>query len=169
MTIHAKSVIFLSGPIGVGKTTLGRALASAIGGGFIDGDDYLDQEQPWYSSSLRTSIAVVRAGLAILENENTIVIAHPLRCVNWIYYRRKFAEAQVRTLFISLHATADTITAEGRGRKFDDEEKHRIAAMIAEGYGARPFSDLILDTSQTSFGGTLVRLIAETRLLMAAR
>jgi len=34
-----KQAIFLNGPIGVGKSSLGRALAEALDGSFIDGDD----------------------------------------------------------------------------------------------------------------------------------
>ena len=37
-----KHAIFLSGPIGTGKTSLGRMLAEKLGGAFIDGDDHSD-------------------------------------------------------------------------------------------------------------------------------
>jgi hypothetical protein len=148
---------------------LGRALAPAIDGGFIDGDDYSDQERPWYCSSLRTNVAVVQAGISVLENKPAVIIAYPLRCVNWIYYRRKFAEADVRTLFISLRASAAAIVAAGRGRRFDDEERERIREMIAEGYDTRPFTDLIFDTDQSGYADTLARLVSETQQLILER
>ncbi len=47
--------IFLNGPIGVGKTSLGRALARNLGSAFIDGDDHATPGKPWYGSSLSTS------------------------------------------------------------------------------------------------------------------
>lgn len=78
-----KQAIFLSGPIGVGKTTLGRALAGSLGGRFID-----------------------------------------------------------------------------------ESEMARIKIMIAEGYGVRPFSDLIVDTDQDTFEGTLAVLTEKLQRLM---
>src|ERR1700722_1206507 len=134
MTGPSKHAIFLSGPIGVGKTTLGRGLSAAIGGGFIDGDDHADYDKPWYCSILQTSAAVVRTGNAILRSESAVVIAYPLNCLNWIYFRRKFGDTDVRTLFISLRATFAAIVSESRGRRFTEAEQQRIRTMIAEGY-----------------------------------
>src|SRR5258708_5873795 len=139
MTASPKHAIFLSGPIGVGKTTLRRALSASIGSGFIDGDDHSDPDKPW-----------VETGFAVLERKPAVVIAYPLTCINWIYFRRKFGDASIRTLFISLRATFASIVDEGRGRRFDEDEQRRIRIMIAEGHGARPFSDLIVDTHQDS-------------------
>jgi hypothetical protein len=166
MTASPKHALFLSGPIGVGKTTLGRALSASIGSGFIDGDDHSDPDKPWYCSILRTSIAMVETGFAVLESKPAVVIAYPLTCINWIYFRRKFGDASIRTLFISLRATFASIVDEGRGRRFDEDEQRRIRIMIAEGYGARPFSDLIVDTDQDSFQNTLVHLASETQRMM---
>jgi hypothetical protein len=162
----AKHAIFLSGPIGVGKTTLGRALSVSIGAGFIDGDDHADPDKPWYCSILRTSAAVVATGLAILETRPAVVIAYPLICINWIYYRRKFGGAGVSTLFIGLRATFASIVDERRGRSFDENEQQRIRTMIAEGYGANPFIDLAVETDQDSFAATHARLVSETRRMM---
>ena len=59
--------IFLSGPVGVGKSTLGRALAVTIGGGFIDGDDHSDLSKPWYRSILQCSKAIVEEAISVLQ------------------------------------------------------------------------------------------------------
>lgn len=44
MTGHAT---FSSGPIGAGKTTLGRAVANRLDAAFVEGDDYADHTKPW--------------------------------------------------------------------------------------------------------------------------
>ena len=161
-----KHAIFLSGPIGAGKTTLGRALGERIGGAFIDGDDHSDPGRPWYCSTLRTSTAILGAGLACLDDKPAIVVAHPLNRINWIYFRRKFEGVGVKPLFVSLRASFPAITGQNRGRSFSSGEKERIQVMIAEGYGSRPFSDLVVDTDGPDFTATLARLEAEVRRLM---
>lgn len=164
MTKHA---IFLSGPIGSGKSTLGRALAGRLSGDFIDGDDFAAPDRPWYCSILQTSRAIVRAGMRVLNERSTVVIAYPLGCINWIYFRRKFGDAGVRPHFVSLKASYASIVAEDRGRVFSQEEHERIQVMIAEGYGARPFSDLIIDTGKASFAAILDELESEIRQMIA--
>ena len=161
-----KHAIFLNGPIGAGKTTLGRALSERIGGAFIDGDHHSDPERPWYCSILRTSAAIHKAGLARLADKPAVVVAYPLDCITWIYFRRKFEAAGVRPLFVSLQASFAAITGKNRGRCFSREEKERIQVMIAEGYGARPFSDLVVNTDGHGFAATLALLEAEVRRLM---
>jgi len=96
--------IFLNGPIGVGKTTLGQALAERLSAGFIDGDDLSDPDRPWYCSILQTSKRVVQSGLDVLQYTDTVIIAYPLDCMNWIYFRRKFEDAGVRPRFESHEA-----------------------------------------------------------------
>jgi hypothetical protein len=162
----AQHAIFLSGPIGVGKTTLGRAFAERLSGGFIDGDDYSDPDRPWYCSVLQTSRAIVQAGMTILKSRDAVVIAYPLGCINRIYFRRKFGDAGVVPLFVALRASYPSIVDERRGRTFSSEERERIQIMIAEGYGARPFSDLVLDTDRASFLATLAQLEREIRRLI---
>jgi hypothetical protein len=166
MTKHA---IFLSGPIGAGKTTLGRALSERIGGGFIDGDDHSDPESPWYCSIRRTSFSIVQTGFSILGSKPSVVIAYPLNCISWIYFRRRFENSGVSLLFVSLRASFCSIVAESRGRCFSVEEQDRIRTMIAEGYGARPFSDLIVDTDTSSFATNLAHLESEIGRIMRDR
>ncbi|WP_449255615.1 shikimate kinase [Bosea sp. (in: a-proteobacteria)] len=163
-----RCAIFLSGPIGAGKTTLGRALAERIGAGFIDGDDHADPDLPWYGSILQTSRAVVREGLALLETHPAVVVAYPLGCSGWIFYRRHFVDAGVRPIFVSLRASYEGIVDAGRGRVFDAAEHARIRVMVAEGYGERGFSDLIVDTDRHGFARTLDDLVAGLGRLMPA-
>lgn len=157
----AKHAIFLNGPVGVGKTTLGQALAEAIGGGFIDGDDHSAPDRPWYGSILQTSRAIVATGLSILETHPSVVIAYPLSCVNWIYHKRRFEEAGIRPLFIGLRASYEGIVSPVRSREFSPEEQARIKIMLQEGYSERPFNDLILDTDKMPFDLTVRHLKSE--------
>jgi len=160
--------IFLNGPVGAGKTTLGRALAERLAGGFIDGDDLSDPDRPWYCSILQTSRGIVQSSLEVLQHTPTVVIAYPLSCINWIYFRRTFENAGVKPLFVTLRASFASIVDVGRGRAFSSDERGRIQVMIAEGYGSRSFSDLILDTDNDDFAGTLARLEHEARRMTAA-
>ncbi|MCP3476490.1 hypothetical protein NLM33_40475 [Bradyrhizobium sp. CCGUVB1N3] len=164
-----KFSIFLSGPVGVGRTTLGRALAERLPGGFIDGDDFSDPSRPWYCSILQTSRAIVQTGTAILESRDVVIVAYPLSCISWIYFRRKFGECGASSFFISLRATYTAIVDQRRGRGFSSGEHDRIRVMIAEGYGARSFSDLVIDTDKVDFAETLARLENEVAHMIAIR
>lgn len=83
--------------------------------------------------------------------------------MNWIYFRRKFNENNIRTVFVSLKASYETITDTRRGRHFDVGEHDRIQDMITEGYDARAFSDIVFDNNGFDFGTALSRLDAELR------
>jgi DNA polymerase III delta prime subunit len=161
-----KHAILLDGPIGTGKTTLGRALAERLSGGFIDGDAFADPDHPWYCSILRTSQSIVHNGAGMLATADVVVIAYPLGCINWIYFRRKFIEAGASPFFVGLHASYEAIVDERRGRSFTSEEHDRIQVMIAEGYGTRPFSDLMVDTDKADFAMTLAALERRIRHML---
>lgn len=150
--------LFLSGPVGVGKTTLGKALATRLGGSFIDGDDLADAGRPWYGSIHSTCKAIARESVVALTQYPFVVIAYPLRCVNWIYFRRRLAEVGIRPYFITLRASYESIVAENRQRLFTPQEHQRIRTMIAEDYAERRFCDLVIDTDRYDFGTTLDHL-----------
>ncbi len=162
-----RHVIFLSGPIGSGKSTLGRGLADRLGGSFIDGDDLSDPDHPWYCSILRTSRSMVHHAAAHLETSGLVVIAYPLGCMNWIYFRRRFSDIGVVPLFVSLRASYAAIVEVRRGRVFSPEEHNRIQVMIAEGYGHRAYSDQVIDTDMADFQTTLSVLESKVRALLA--
>lgn len=161
-----KQAIFLDGPIGSGKTTLGKALAVRLEAHFIDGDDHSGPQRPWYASSLTTSRAIVRATVAALETHSLAVIAYPLRHRQWFFYRRTLRLAGIRADCIGLRAAYSAIVATHRQRTYSDAEHLRIQTMIAEGYGQRPFSAVIVDTDQADFLSTLMTLEGQVRSLM---
>ncbi len=74
-----RQVIFLNGPIGAGKTTLGRALANDLCAAFLDSDDLRDRSKRWYEETLTLANALVRAGTSALTERPLLVIAMPLR------------------------------------------------------------------------------------------
>jgi hypothetical protein len=160
-----RHVILMNGPIGVGKTTMGRALARALGGTFIDSDDFRDPAKPWFGQVKTVSEAVVREGGRALEENPILVTAKPLRRRDWYYFKRKFEALGARTWCVTLAAGLDAITDPRRGRSFNDHENTRIAAMLADGYAARPFSDLVIDSGQ-GFETAAARLADECRRLL---
>lgn len=165
-----RSVIFLSGPIGVGKTTLGRALAASLGGAFIDSDDLRDRSKSWLGEVLSHARRLVAAGMAALEAAPVLVVAKPLRCRDWAFLRGAFAAHGVAAYCVTLSADPERIVAPARGRNFSPQERARIGEMIAQGYGARPFSDLVLATDMAGFDETASRLArACAGLLRAGR
>ncbi|HYD06354.1 MAG TPA: AAA family ATPase, partial [Reyranella sp.] len=54
-------VIFLSGPVGVGKTVLGRLAAAKLEASFIDSDDLGDPSKRWFEQGLSAANALVTA------------------------------------------------------------------------------------------------------------
>ena len=151
-------VIFLSGPIGAGKTTLGRELAERLDGVFLDGDDFSRSDRPWYACILQTSRGILRAGIVGVEQKGIAVVAYPLSCTNWIYFKRSFEDRGVRTMFVTLRAAYTSIVDEGRGRVFSAGERQRIRGMIEQGYDARSFSDLIVETDIAGLEETMADL-----------
>jgi cytidylate kinase len=153
--------IFLSGPIGAGKSTLGRALADALDGNFIEGDEHSARGRPWYCSTLSTAQSIERSITSFALNGRPTVIARPLRCIDYTYYYRRLTNHHIRMVVVTLVASYDATVASNRGRQFSIDERARIRAMIEEGYDRRPFSDFVLETDRDNIGTTLGKLIAQ--------
>lgn len=155
-----KSTIFLNGPIGVGKTTLGRELAVRLGGAFIDSDDLRDYSKSWIGEVLTGSRKLVRASNPVL------IVAKALRARDHAYFRTAFNAEGIAFYCVTLTASERNILAESRDRHFDAGERARIAEMIDQGYASRPFSDFIFATDQADFAETAARLAEKCQALL---
>ncbi len=151
-----KTAVFLDGPIGVGKTTLGRAAAARLGATFLDADDFSDPDKRWFEDILTASRALRAAILA--APMPLVVLAKPLRQRDWCWFSGHLARAGVTARCIGLTASLPAILAPARGRGFSVREAGRIAAMIDQGYGRRPFRHATLATDAGDLAGTAARL-----------
>ena len=152
--------IFLTGPIGAGKSSLGRALAEALGGDHVEGDDHQQLPKPWYASSLSTCRATLHDVLSRLELRPVAVISYPLRCYEWLYYRRHLGTAGVATQFVALAAAYEALAEGSRARVLTASEKQRTREMLRQGYDRPPFADILIRTDDEPFAPTLARLLA---------
>ena len=74
--------IVLHGSIGVGKTTLGEALARHLGGSYIDGDKFQHAGRPWFASSRTVAGELVKAAIGATHTGAPAVLGYPLRCTD---------------------------------------------------------------------------------------
>jgi hypothetical protein len=144
------TVIHINGPINSGKSTLGRALASSLPeASFIDGDDHEASDDAPLSVRIEAALRRIEAEIATGQGR-CLVVAYPLD--NADYERLKAASDRRRARFLVLTlAPPLEVALTNRGqRALSPEEKCRIVEMYDEGYHARSFSDLVLDTSLLS-------------------
>ncbi|WP_084752110.1 shikimate kinase [Burkholderia cenocepacia] len=141
------TVIHLNGPINSGKTTIGLALARVLPDArFIDGDDHDAPEDAPFD--VQWAIALERLVTRIANaRERHLVIAYPIGEAEFERLRAA-CEARDARLFVVTLAPPEAVAASNRGaRALTDWERNRIAEMYREGYAARPFSEMVLDTS----------------------
>lgn len=161
----ARHVLLFDGPIGVGKSTLGKAVAGRLGFAFIDGDDHCKTER-WLASSLRTNQSIASASSSLLERFSGVIVAYPVRRTNWIFFRETFARSGYCCHCIGLIAGPDHIAR--RERQLSQAELTRSAEMIEQGYGQRPFSTLVFRTDEGDLEESCARLTVRIRDLLEA-
>ncbi|MEP1930398.1 MAG: AAA family ATPase [Roseibium sp.] len=150
-----KSVVLLDGPVGVGKTSLGRAAATQLSYAFIDGDDH-SMPGNWLGTILQTSRRIVAASAEALQSQPVVIVSYPLRCTNWIFYHQTFERMGIQCRCIGLFADISAIS--NRARTLSEHEIARSSEMIAQGYGQRSFSDFTVRTDNYDFDETCLRL-----------
>jgi DNA polymerase III delta prime subunit len=165
---RAQSLILLTGPIGVGKTTLGRALAARLGCRFLDADDFGREGRPWFHASLSNCRRLLGAASTAWEATRIVEVAKPLRCREWAFFRAHLAKESIRMICIGLTGDLACIADPRRGRPFSGPELSRMQVMFREGYGERPFCDHVERTDAKSFEHTLESLVGTSRKLLSA-
>ncbi|MBF9196987.1 shikimate kinase [Microvirga sp. BT290] len=156
------TVIHINGPINSGKSTLGRALAASLPeASFIDGDDHDAPDDAPLDVRIEAALGRIETEIATGQGRY-LVVAYPLD--NTDYERLKTASDRCRAWFLVLTlAPPLEVALTNRGqRDLSSEEKRRIVEMYDEGYHARPFSDLVLDTSVLSLPESIERAHAVT-------
>ncbi len=113
---------------------------------FIDGDDHdapshLPYTEQWALARLTRLIAQAQ--------ERYLVIAYPLEQDSYEQILAACRQRGARLRVVTLAPTLTAAQSDRGGRVLTDWERQRIAQMYLEGYAARPFSDLVLDTSAT--------------------
>ncbi|MGH8725252.1 MAG: gluconokinase [Burkholderiales bacterium] len=115
-------IVLVMGVAGVGKTTIGEALARALGWRFIDADDY---HPPQNVAKMKAGIPLEDADrwpwLAhinrVLKEEQNAVLACSALKEN---YRQRLAQGIKQFTVVYLHGSAELIRArmEGRSHRF---------------------------------------------------
>jgi gluconokinase len=135
-------IVLVMGVAGVGKTTIGEALAKALGARFIDADDYHPPE----------NVAKMKAGIAlsdedrwpwlqrlngILEDEQNAVLACSALKES---YRQRLSEGISKFITVYLHASAELI----RSRMATRTHRYMPATLLESQFAAlEPPADAI--------------------------
>ena len=139
-----KQALILSGPIGVGKSTIGAAVAQRLGGVFIESDLLGDPALDWHQKIEAVNAGIIQKCLRVC---NLAVVSLPL--VENRFNQLGGALGKGVTLrCITLAASYEAIVSPTRGRVFEDWELARIKEMIADGYNRRGFSEAIVRTDE---------------------
>jgi len=168
--MNPEQSIFLVGPMGVGKTTIGRQLAKLLDFDFIDSDHEIEVKSgasiPWIFDvegeqgfrqreqamiselSQRTRIVLATGGGAVIREENRRVL-------------------QRRGIVVYLKADVDELlrrTAHDKNRPLlqTDDPKATLTALIAEREPCYiEVADIVLDTQRKNSGSTASYLLKQ--------
>jgi cytidylate kinase len=145
------TVIAINGPINSGKSTVGAALSSLLPDAhFIDGDDSDDADAPADDLPLAEqwtlALERIRRWIETVASRY-LIVAWPLRDADFAVLHAACERRAARLVVVTLAPPLDVARAERGGRVLTDWERQRIGEMYAEGYHARAFTDLIVDTA----------------------
>jgi chloramphenicol 3-O-phosphotransferase len=142
-------VIHLNGPVNSGKSSVGTVLATLAGGAFVEGDDHgAPDDAPL---GFRIGAALDRIATLITgSTAEVLVVAYPLDDAAFRRLRTAATARGAAFRVVTLAPPLAVALADRGGRRLSAWERGRIAAMYAEGYASRPFSDLVLNTAGTT-------------------
>jgi hypothetical protein len=140
------TVVHINGPINSGKSTLGRALADSLPeAAFIDGDDHDAPDDAPLDVRIAAALRCIETEIATGQGRY-LVVAYPLDDVDYERLKAASDKRGSRLLVLTLAPPLDVALTNRGQRALSSEEERRIVEMYDEGYHARSFSDLILDT-----------------------
>jgi gluconokinase len=155
-------IVLVMGVAGVGKTTIGEALARALGARFLDADDYHPPE----------NVAKMKAGVplddedrwpwlqrlnAILKDEQTAVLACSALKAS---YRQRLSQGIADFITVYLHANAELI----RSRMATRTHRYMPATLLESQFAAlEPPSDAIAVDVAATPGECLAAILTEFR------
>lgn len=128
---------------------MGAALAGLLPAArFIDGDDHDAPSHLPYTEQWALALARI-TNLIATAQDRYLVIAYPLEQDSYAQILAACLQRSARLRVVTLAPTLAAAQSDRGGRALTEWERQRIAQMYLEGYAARPFSDLVLDTSST--------------------
>jgi len=141
------SVIQINGPINSGKSTVGRSLAVMLADArFIDGDDH---DAAVISPGLeKWTIAMARIVCQIeTASCRYLVVAYPIDYDQFEQILATCTKRAAQFIVVTLNPPLETALSDRGSRKLTFWERKRIVEMYEDGYQARSFSSLFIDTS----------------------
>lgn len=150
LPVSPPCVIFLNGPVNAGKSTVGPLVAARLSQAvWLDGDDHgadpsLPLADQWEAAHRR-----IEAAIAALT-EGTLVVGYPMDLALYERLHEKADKAGARLLVVTLSPPLEVALSDRGARVLTDAERARVAQMYDEGYQARPFSDMLLNTARLS-------------------
>ncbi len=168
--------LFLVGPMGSGKTTIGRQLAKSLGKTFIDSDHEIEARTgadiPWIFD-IEGEAGFRRREQAVIDEltrRHGIVLATGGGAVLSAENRRHLA---ARGIVIYLRASIDQQlrrTAKDRNRPLlqTEDPRARLAALLAQREPLyREIANLVVDTDNRSIRSTVNAILKQLRQLSA--
>jgi hypothetical protein len=158
--VARKTAIFVNGAIHSGKSTIAELLAAALENSvYLEGDDLFSRENLTFEQWIEQTVRIAaKEACALAERGKTAVIAYPLRLEDWQAILEICGKGGVTSICITLAPDIRVALSKRSDRVLEAWELRRIHEMYAEGYHARPFSDLLLDNGSESPEQTVRRI-----------